>query len=145
MAIGLSSRAGERFFHSMKHPVKWLIALNILTLGITLLMFGVGFAANVMTLKVEKGMRSVPVSELSSKMEKRIGKPYTKTFHESVIAIIESADRTVVSSVDAMKSFTKAITQTGAWIFLISLANLFLLWKTKRVYDAAASTPPPGR
>ncbi|MBX3741590.1 MAG: hypothetical protein KF712_11400 [Akkermansiaceae bacterium] len=123
----------------MKHPVKWLIALNILTLFITLVMFGVGFAANTMTYKMERDLLNTSVTEVSAKMEKRIGKSYTAGLHESVITFMESGERVMVSSVETMRSFTTAIFQTGAWIFLISLVNLFLLWKTKRVHDAATS------
>lgn len=123
----------------MKHPVKWLIALNILTLCITLVMFGVGFAANSMTHKMEKDVLRIPATEVSAKMEKRIGKPYTADFHESLSTMMASGEAMMVSSVETMRSFTTAIFQTGAWVFLISLMNLFLLWKTKRVHDAATS------
>ncbi|WAC19115.1 hypothetical protein OVA24_17960 [Luteolibacter sp. SL250] len=127
----------------MKHPVKWLIALNILTLVITLVMFAVGFAANTMTYKMERDLLNASVTEVSAKMEKRIGKSYTADLHESVIAFMESGEKVMVSSVGTMRSFTTAMFQSGAWIFLISLTNLLLLWKTKRVYDTAAALRPP--
>ncbi|RYD38498.1 MAG: hypothetical protein EOP87_01475 [Verrucomicrobiaceae bacterium] len=124
----------------MKHPVKWLIALNILTLMVAMLMFAVCVAATAMTQKTESILRSsIPQAAFEARLEKHIGKPYTKELHDLMVSYLRDGDRFVWKSLGAVRDFSSAFMQTGGIIAIIGMANLFLLWKVKRSYDAMKS------
>jgi len=122
----------------MKNQITAIIALNVLALFITTVMFGAGFYADNATHRMKSDLRKAPVLAFERRLESRIGGTYTRGFHEGVIAPARATEEMVWALLETMGSYSRVMFRTGGAIALLSLVNLFLLWKVKRYMEAAA-------